>query len=59
MNFLGNLKSLVRVLMRSFQMPIPGFVVAFFVMLGSRPVSLGGKVVVFSGLSVPTLNAIA
>jgi len=45
--------------MRSFQMPIPGFVVASFVMLGSRPVSLGGKVVVFSGLSVPTLNAIA
>jgi hypothetical protein len=44
--------------MRSFQMPIPGFVVAFFVMLGSRPVSLGGKVMVFSGLSVPTLNAI-
>jgi hypothetical protein len=45
--------------MRSVQMPIPGFVVAFFVMLGSRPVSLGGKVVVFSGLSVPTLNVIA
>jgi hypothetical protein len=59
MNILGNLKSLVRVLMRSVHMPIRGFVVAFFVMLGSPPVSLGGKVVVFSGLSVPTLNAIA
>jgi hypothetical protein len=45
--------------MRSVHMPIRGFVVAFFVMLGSPPVSLGGKVVVFSGLSVPTLNAIA
>jgi hypothetical protein len=59
MNLFSNLRSLVRVLTRYVRMPIPGFVVASFVMLGSRPVSLGGKVVVFSGLSVPTLNAIA
>jgi hypothetical protein len=40
-------------------MPISGFVLAFFVMLRSSPVSLGGKVVVFSGLSLQTLNAVA
>jgi hypothetical protein len=40
-------------------MPIPGLGVAFFVMLGGGPVSLGCKAVVFSGLSVQTLNAIA
>jgi hypothetical protein len=40
-------------------MPIPGFVLAFFIMLRSRPVSLGGKVVVFSGRSVQALNAVA
>jgi hypothetical protein len=45
--------------MRSVEMPISGFVLAFFVMLRSSPVSLGGKVVVFSGLSVQTLNAVA
>ena len=59
MNLLGNLKSLVRVLTRSVQMPIPGLVVAFFVMLRSRSVGLGGKIVVVSGLSVQALNAIA
>jgi hypothetical protein len=58
-NLLGNLKSLVRVLTRSVQMPTPEFVLAFFVMLRRRPVSLGGKVMVFSGLSVQALNAIA
>jgi hypothetical protein len=40
-------------------MPIPCLVVAFFVMLRSRSVGLGGKIVVFSGLSVQALNAIA
>ena len=57
MNLLCKFESLVRALMRSVQMPIPGFVLAFFVMLRSRPVGLGGKVVVFSGLSVQALIA--
>ena len=59
MNILCKLESLVRVLTRSVQMPIPGLVVAFFIMLRRSPVGLGGKVVVFSGLSVQALNAIA
>jgi hypothetical protein len=42
----------------SFQMPIPGFVIAFFVMLRSSPMGLCGKVVVFSGLSVQGLDAV-
>jgi hypothetical protein len=58
MNVLCKLESMVRVLTRSVQMPIPCLVVAFFVMLRSRSVGLGGKVVVFSGLSVQALNAI-
>jgi hypothetical protein len=59
MNILCELESLVRVLTRSVQMPIPGLAVAFFVMLRRSPVGVGGKVVVFSGLSVQSPNAIA
>jgi hypothetical protein len=59
LNVLGNLESLVRILKRSVQMPIPGFGVAFFVVLDSGPVTLGCKAVGFRGLSVQTLNAIA
>jgi hypothetical protein len=59
MNFLCKLESLVRVLTRPVQMPIAGLVVPFFIMLRRRPVGVGGKVVVFSGLSVQALNAIA
>jgi hypothetical protein len=58
MNILCKLESLVRVLTSPVQMPIPCLVVAFFVMLRRRPVGVGGKVVVFRGLSVQALNAI-
>ena len=59
MNILYELESLVRVLTRSVQMPIAGLAVAFFIMVSRSPVGVGGKVVVFRGLSVQALNAIA
>ena len=58
MNLLRKLKSLLRVVTRSVQMSISGLAIAFFIVLRSSPVSQGGKVVVFSGLSVQALKAI-
>jgi hypothetical protein len=54
--FLGKLIGAIGILKGAFRMPVTGLVVAFFVVLGSGAMGVGGKVVLFRGSPVTLVH---
>ena len=56
MGFLRKLIGVVRVLEGAFRVPVSGLVIALFVVFGSGPMGVRGKLVLFRGSPVGLLH---